>query len=87
MNRVTPSLVNASLETKHKLNQDASNDNDNDTEKFPAKSESEQNLKELFLEWMNNSTAHATPRLFKDLMIPLKIFWFIFMIVSWAAGK
>ena len=29
MNRVTPSLVNASLETKHKLNQDDSNDNDN----------------------------------------------------------
>jgi hypothetical protein len=83
MNRVTPSLVNASLEKNTELNKDESND----IEILQETSETEQNLKGLFLEWMNNSTAHATPRLFKELIIPLKIFWLIFMILSWGAGK
>jgi hypothetical protein len=83
MNRVTPSLVNASIESKSDLKNDISNEKEIITEI----SETEQKLKNVFLEWMNNSTAHATPRLFKDLMIPLKIFWLIFMILSWAAGS
>ena len=41
-------------------------------------------IKTVFLDWVSNSTAHATPRIFKDTHIITRIYWFIVMLASWA---
>ena len=54
-------------------NKENEKENESSGEKEQEK-EKEKTAKDIFNEWMGNSTAHATPRLFKDIMIHLKRF-------------
>jgi hypothetical protein len=54
----------------------------------PDNSESEEKtLKDIFLDWMSNSTAHAMPRVFKDYQLQIKLFWLFLMLAAWASAS
>ena len=62
------------------------NQEKNEQEENEQVNSKEETLKNLLIEWIGNSTSHALPRLVKNIIMPLKAFWFTLMIISWCAA-
>lgn len=74
--KVQPAPAPAEQEIKDQPTENTSNDEEDDSAK---------NVWEVFKKWMDMSTAHALPRIFKiEVTIPIKIFWTIVMLFCWA---